>query len=41
MCVDYQAPNNWTADAHWPKSICQKPEIFGIMGLTQGYHQAP
>ena len=50
MCVDYRALNDCTADASWPISNiaemfrgigCQKPKIFGIMDLTQGYNQAP
>ena len=50
LCVDYRALNDCTADASWPipniaemfrRIGCQKPKIFGIMDLTQGYHQAP
>ena len=50
MCVDYRALNDCTADASWPiPNIAemfrrignQIPKIFGIMDLTQGYHQAP
>ena len=50
MCVDYRALNDCTADASWPiPNIAEmfrmigspKPKIFGIMDLTQGYHQAP
>ena len=50
MCVDYRALNDCTADANWPipniaemfrRIGSQKPKIFGIMELTQGYHQAP
>ena len=50
MCVDYRALNDCTADASWPipniaemlrRIGSQKPKIFGIMDLTQGYHQAP
>ena len=50
MCVNYRALNDCTADASWPipniaemlRSMgSQKPKIFGIMDLTQGYHQAP
>ena len=49
MCVDYRALNDCTADASWPipniaeifrRIGSQKPKIFGIMDLTQGYHQA-
>ena len=49
MCVDYRALNDCTADASWPilniaemfrRIDSQKPKIFGIMDLTQGYHQA-
>ena len=50
MCVDYRALNACTADASWPipniaemfrRTGSQKPKIFRIMDLTQGYHQAP
>ena len=50
MCVDYRALNDCTADARWPiPNIAeilrrignQKPKIFDIVDLTQGYHQAP
>ena len=50
ICVNYRASNGCTADASWPISNIaemlkrigsQKPKIFGIMDLTQGYHQAP
>ena len=50
MCVDYRALNDCTADASWPipnvaemlrRIGSQTPKIFGIMDLTQGYHQAP
>ena len=50
MCVDYRAVNDCTADASWPipnvaemfrRIGSQKPNIFGIMDLSQGYHQAP
>ena len=51
MCVDYRALYDCTAVASWPiiPNIAemlrriggQKPKIFGIMDLTQGYHQAP
>ena len=49
MCIDYRALNDCTADASWPipniaemfrRIGSQKPKIFGIMDLTQGYHQA-
>ena len=49
MCFDYRALNNCTADASWPipniaemfrRIGSQKLKIFGIMDLTQGYHQA-
>ena len=48
--VDYRALNDCTADASWPitniaemfrRIGSQKPKIFGIMDLIQGYHQAP
>ena len=50
VCVDYRALNDCTPDANWPipnitekfRRIGQhKPKLFGIMDLTQGYHQAP
>ena len=50
MCVDYRALNDCTPDASWPipniaemlrRIVSRKPKIFGIMDLTQGYHQAP
>ena len=50
MCVDYRALNDCTPDVSWPiPNIAEmlrrigspKPKIFGIMDLTQGYHQAP
>jgi Reverse transcriptase (RNA-dependent DNA polymerase) len=50
MCVDYRALNDCTLNASWPiPNIAemlrligaQKCRIFGIMDLTQGYHQAP
>ena len=50
MCVDYRALNDCTHDASWPipnaaemlrRIGSRKPKIFGIMDLTQGYHQAP
>ena len=50
MCVDYRALNDCTPDASWPipniaemlrRIGSRKPKNFGIMDLTQGYHQAP
>ena len=50
ICGDYRALNDCTANASWPipniaemlrRTGTQKPKIFGIMDLTQGYHQAP
>ena len=50
MCIDYRALNDCTPDASWPipniaemlrRIGAQKPKIFGVMDLTQGYHQAP
>ena len=50
MCVDYRALNDCRADASRPipntaemfrRIVNQKPKIFGIMDLTQGYRQAP
>ena len=40
MCVDYRALNDCTPDVSWPiPNIAGY--LFGIMDLTQGYHQAP
>ena len=50
LCVDYRSLNDCTTDASWPipnipemfrRIASQKPTIFGLMDLTQGYHQAP
>ena len=50
MCVDFRALNDCTLDASWPipniaemlrRIGAQRCRIFGIMDLTQGYHQAP
>ena len=50
VCIDYRALNDCTADASWPipdiaemlrRIGSQKPKIFGIVVLRQGYHQAP
>jgi hypothetical protein len=50
MCVDFRALNDCTLDASWPIPIiaemlrrigAQRYKIFGVMDLTQGYHQAP
>ena len=50
MCIDYRALDDCTPDASWPipniaemlrRIGSRKPKIFGIMDLTQGYHQAP
>ena len=50
MCVNYRELNDCTANASWPipniaemlrRIGSQKPKIFGVMDLTQGYHQAP
>ena len=50
MCVDYRAFDDCTPDASWPipnivemlrRIGSRKRKIFGIMDLTQGYHQAP
>ena len=50
MCVDFRALNDCTLDASWPipniaemlrRIGAQKCKIFGVMDLTQGYHQAP
>ena len=50
MCVDYRALDGCTTDASWAiPNIAemlrmigsQKPKIFAIMDLPQGYHQAP
>ena len=52
MCVEYRVLNDCTPDASWPlpniaeiemlrRIGCRKPEFFGMMDLTQEYHQAP
>ena len=50
LCVDYRSLNDCTTDASWPipnipemfrRIALQNPTIFGLMDLTQGYHQAP
>ena len=50
MCVHYRALNYFKVEASRPipniaemlSGICsQKPRIFSIMDLTQGYHPAP
>ena len=50
MCVKYRALNDCTPDASWSipniaemlrRIGSRKPKIFGIMDLTQRYHQAP
>ena len=50
MCIDYRNLNDCVVDASWPipniaemlrRIGAQKPTIFGVMDLTQGYHQAP
>ena len=50
MCVDFRALNDCTLDASWPipniaemlrRIGAQRCKIFGVMDLTQGYHQAP
>ena len=50
FCVDYQALNDATENASWPiPNIAhllarlgrQRADIFGVMDLTAGYHQAP
>ena len=50
MCVDFRSLNACTLDASWPipniiemlrRIGAQYPTIFGVMDLTQGYHQAP
>ena len=50
FCMCVEALNDCTPDASWPiPNISEmpritgsrKPKFFGIMDLTQGYHQAP
>ena len=50
FCVDYRALNDATENASWPiPNIAhllarlgrQRADIFGVMDLTAGYHQAP
>ena len=50
MCFDDKALNDCTPDASWPIPniaeilrwvVSRKANIFGIMDLAQGYHQAP
>ena len=50
FCVDYRALNDATESASWPiPNIAhmlarlgkQRADIFGVMDLTSGYHQAP
>ena len=50
MCINYIALNACTPDVSFSIPIIRqlfvrmgtkKPTIFGIMDLTQGYHQAP
>ena len=50
MCINYIALNACTPDVSFPipnirqlfvRMRTKKPTIFGVMDLTQGYHQAP
>ena len=50
LCIDYRAVNACTEPASWPVPHIgqmlvrlgeKKSSIFGIVDLTQGYHQAP
>ena len=50
FCVDYRGLNNATEQASWPipnitqlfdRISAHQPNIFGVMDLTSGYHQAP
>ena len=50
FCIDYRGLNDATESASWPlpnitqlfDRICtHKPNTFGVMDLTSGYHQAP
>ena len=50
MCINYIALNACTPDVGFPipnirqlfvRMGTKKPTIFGVMDLTQGYHQAP
>ena len=50
FCIDYRNLNECTQAASWPLPNIQgmferighyKPDTFGVMDLTSGYHQAP
>ena len=50
FCVDYRGLNLATEQASWPipnitslfnRISAHQPDIFGVMDLTSGYHQAP
>ena len=50
FCVDYRGLNLATEQASWPipnitslfnRISSHQPDIFGVMDLTSGYHQAP
>lgn len=50
FCIDYRNLNDCTAPASWPVPNIRglferighsKPNLFGVMDLTAGYHQAP
>ena len=50
FCVDYRGLNVATEQASWPipnitslfnRISAHQPDIFGVMDLTSGYHQAP
>ena len=50
MCINYIALNACTPDVSFPipnirqlfvRTGTKKPTIFGVMDLTQGYHQGP
>ena len=50
FCIDYRGLNEATEKASWPlpnitqlfdRMSAQRPDTFGVMDLTSGYHQAP
>ena len=50
FCIDYRGLNDATEKASWPlpnitqlfdRMSAQRPDTFGVMDLTSGYHQAP
>ena len=44
FCIDYRGLNEATKKASWQlvdRMSAQRPDTFGVMDLTSGYHQAP